>query len=289
MKKYEKLKIVGIIGILANLFLFIIKLISGLFFKSQSMIADSFNSISDVFASLMTFIGNKIASYKKDEDHNFGHEKAEHIFSMYISISIFVISIKLLYDSFSSLILSHKVTFSWYLVIVSVVTILIKLGLFLYTKNISKKESSLLLKSNMVDHRNDMILTTSVLISVIFSKFHIYFVDGIVGIFISVCFFITGVKIFKESFNVLMNSSLNLSVKDELVKLVLELDDILGVEEISSLSIGYKYIVILTIKVDGNLNTFKSHAIANYAEKNIKKKFKDIEEVFIHIHPVKIS
>ena len=134
MDRFKVTKKVGILGIIANLFLFIVKIIFGLMSKSQAMIADSFNSIGDVFASLMTAIGNKIASCDSDEDHNFGHGKAEYIFSMFISISILVIGIKLLYDSISMFFRNNQVIFSWNLILVCILTIIIKLSLYIYTK-----------------------------------------------------------------------------------------------------------------------------------------------------------
>ena len=81
-ERFKTTKKAGIYGIVGNIFLLIIKAIVGFVFKSQAMIADSFNSAGDIFASLMTFIGNRIASVPNDENHNFGHGKAEYIFSM---------------------------------------------------------------------------------------------------------------------------------------------------------------------------------------------------------------
>ena len=73
MDRYKNTKIAGILGIIGNVFLLVIKATVGFMSGSQAMIADSLNSASDIFASLMTFIGNKIASKPRDEDHNFGH------------------------------------------------------------------------------------------------------------------------------------------------------------------------------------------------------------------------
>ena len=75
MDRFKSTKLAGILGIMGNIFLLIIKGSIGFISNSQSMIADSFNSASDIFASIMTFIGNKIASKPNDEDHNFGHRK----------------------------------------------------------------------------------------------------------------------------------------------------------------------------------------------------------------------
>ena len=79
-ERFKLTKRAGIFGIIGNIFLLIIKAIVGFVFKSHAMIADSFNSAGDIFASLMTFIGNKISSVPNDDDHNFGHGKAEYIF-----------------------------------------------------------------------------------------------------------------------------------------------------------------------------------------------------------------
>ena len=286
MNRFEVTKKAGILGILANLFLFLLKIIVGLLSKSQAMIADSFNSIGDVFASFMTFIGNKIASVSDDEDHNFGHGKAEYIFSMFISISILVIGIKLLYDAIISLILNNKVYFSIYLVLVCLFTITIKLILYFYTKRLYNKEKNILLKSSMLDHRNDVFLTSGVLLSVLFSKLGIYFVDGLVGIIISIWFLLSGIKLFKESYNVLMDISLDKETKEKIIKMCMKEDGVLLVEDIHSVSIGYKYIVVLTIDVSGNLDTFTSHKIATLIEKKITKSFDNVKEVFVHINPI---
>ena len=88
MERFDVTKRVGILGIVGNMFLFVIKIVIGFIGHSQAMIADAINSAGDIFASLMTWIGNKISSVPNDEDHNYGHGKAEYIFSMFISLSI---------------------------------------------------------------------------------------------------------------------------------------------------------------------------------------------------------
>ena len=286
MNRFGNTKKIGLLGIIANLFLFILKLSFGLISKSQALIADSFNSIGDVFASLMTFIGNKIASGERDEDHNFGHEKAEYIFSMFISISILVVAIKLLYDSFKAILFGNEVIFSMNLIIICLITIFIKLILFVYTKSLYKKENNILIKSNMIDHRNDIFLTIGVLISIIFSKYEIYFVDIIISIIISIWFLLTGINLFKESYNVLMDMSLDLETKNKMINLISKDKRIIKVDDLHSVAIGYKFIVVLTISVNGNLSTFDSHEIANLVENKIIKSFDNVKEVFVHINPI---
>ena len=164
MERYETARVAGFVGIIGNIFLLIIKAIIGVITHSQAMIADSANSASDIFASIMTFVGGKIASKPNDDDHNMGHGKAEYMFSMFISLGMIFLGIKLLVDSFTSLITGSQFTFSWMLVLVCIITIIIKSILYFYTRNLSKKNNSLLLSSNQKDHRNDCIATTFTLI-----------------------------------------------------------------------------------------------------------------------------
>ena len=111
-EKFITTKKAGIYGIIGNIFLLMIKATIGFITKSQAMIADSVNSAGDIFASLMTFIGNRIASVPNDDDHNLGHGKAEYIFSMFIGISMILVSGKLFFDSILTLILGSNLKFS---------------------------------------------------------------------------------------------------------------------------------------------------------------------------------
>ena len=285
MNREKNIKNAGILGIVGNLFLLIIKGTIGFITHSQSMIADAANSAGDIFASLMTFIGNKIASAPQDDNHNFGHGKAEYIFSLFISLSMIGISLKLLYNSLISLIYGYKFDFSWFLVIVCVVTILVKLCLFLYTKFLSRKFNSILLDANKEDHRNDCIVTTFTLISVLLGLLNIYWFDGLVGIFISAWICITGVKIFIESYNILIDTSIDVTTQEVILNLTTKYEEIKKVDNISSSPVGYKYIVFVTICVDGNMTTFNSHKLADKLEKDICGLDK-VYRAIVHVNPI---
>lgn len=288
MDRYKQTKFAGILGIVGNIFLLVIKGTIGLITQSQAMIADSANSAGDIFASLMTFIGNKIASEPKDDTHNMGHGKAEYIFSMFISISMMALALKLLYDSIMSLINSDTFEFSWFLVIVCVVTIIIKLALFLYTNKLSKKFENLLLEANKKDHRNDCIITTFTLISVLLSLINIYWFDSVVGIGISIWIFYSGLQIFIESFNVLMDKSLNDEDKNKIIEVINKYPEIKKYNHLNTTPVGYKYLVSITIFVDGTLTTSESHSIADKLEKELNE-LPFIYLSIIHVNPVELN
>ena len=283
--RFSQPKKVGILGIFGNIFLLLIKGFIGFTTKSQAMIADSINSAGDIFASLMTFIGNKISSAPKDDDHNFGHGKAEYIFSMFIGLSMIIVSFKLLYDSVLTLIFGSELTFSWLLVITCFITIGVKAFLYLYTRSAAKKYDNILLKANMNDHRNDCIVTTFTLISVLLSLKGIYWFDSLTGIGISIWIGYTGFKFFIESYNVLMDISIDDKTKDLILDIVHSYKDIKSVQSISSTPVGYKYIIVLVINVDGNMSTFESHSLADTIEKSVCA-LDNVYKTIVHVEPV---
>ena len=284
-EKFTLTKKAGIYGIIGNIFLLIAKAIMGFLSNSQAMIADSFNSAGDIFASLMTFIGNKIASEPGDEDHNLGHGKAEYIFSMFISISMILVSSKLLYDSVITLVLGSKLKFSWFLILICIIKIITKLILYMYTKKAYKKHNNILLEANMKDHRNDCIITTFTLMSILLTLVNIYFFDSIVGIGISIWICYTGVKIFIESYNVLMDISVDDKTKDLILDIANSYKEIKKIDDIISTPVGDRYLVFLTISLDGNMTTFESHELADSLENNING-LEKIYKTVVHVNPI---
>jgi len=283
-ERFKITKKAGIYGIIGNIFLLTLKAIVGFASKSQAMIADCINSAGDIFASLMTFIGNKIASVPGDESHNFGHGKAEYIFSIFIAISMIMVSIKTIIDAITTLFVGNAIIFSWWLVIVCIITIVIKAILFFYTRAMYKKYNNILLEASMEDHRNDCIITTFTLISVLLSLKGINWFDSIVGIGISAWICKTGIEIFIESYNILMDISIDEKTKDIILDLAHAYKEVKAINELSSAPVGYQYIVFLTIAVDGNMSTFDSHKLADDLEKNIIELDK-VYKAIVHVEP----
>ena len=289
MDRFKSAKKAGTLGIIGNIFLLIIKGIIGIITRSQAMLADSLNSAGDIFSSLMTYIGNKIASKPRDEDHNLGHGKAEYIYSMLISIVMILMSFFIIKDGILSLVQNKKYIYSNWLIIICIITILIKLSLYIYTNNIGKKYNNLLIKANSKDHINDCILTSCNLISCVLAKNNIFIFDGIVGIIIGFWIFITGLKIYKESYDVLMDKAISNEAKKKVYEIIKQHKEVKKIQHFNSTPIGYLYQISFTIYVDGQMSTFESHEIADRLEKEITKSNDEIFLTVIHVNPIKVQ
>lgn len=286
MDRFKSTKIASMLGIIGNLFLLIIKGIVASLSGSQAMVADAFNSAGDIFSSLMTYVGNRISCKKADDDHNLGHGKAEYIYSMLISISMLLMATFVLKDSIKSLFYGSKYTFSIWLIVVCIVTIIVKFSLFLYTNTLYKKHNNLLILANSKDHLNDTIITSLNLISCVLSSYNIFFLDGIVGSIISIWIMYAAIKLFIESYNVLMDKSISIETKNKVLDIIKEEKQVKKVIHFNSTPVGYKYQISFTIYVDGNMSTFDSHEIANNLEEKIVDKVEEIYLVVIHVNPM---
>ena len=286
MDRFKAAKRASILGIIGNIFLLVIKAIVGFISHSQSMIADAFNSGGDIFSSIMTYVGNRISSKEADDDHNLGHGKAEYIYSLLISITMIIMSITVIKGTIETFINQEKFTFSIWLIVVCIVTIITKFSLYVYTHLLYKKYNNILIDANSKDHRNDCLVTTGTLISILFSLKGIYWVDKVTGIVISLWIAYSGIKLFIESYDVLMDKCMDSRTKDKVFEIIEKHQEILKVNHFNATPVGYQYQISFTIFVDGNLSTFASHEIANRLEREIEKKIPEIYLTVIHVNPI---
>ena len=284
MDRYGATKKVAAWGIGANLFLLVVKLIIGFASGSQAMIADGFNSAGDVFTSVMTYLGNKISSTPQDKDHPYGHGKAEYIFSMIISFSLLLVTYQIFRNSLEFIMKKQSFAFSWQLTAVALISIALKIFLWIYTRRVGEKWDNLLIIANAEDHRNDILVTASTLIGIIFGSRGIYWVDGVVGIGISLWIGYTGIRIFISAYNVLMDTNIDEKLTDRLIR---DIETIKGVEHVDSINakpIGVSFIIIVKVSVSGAMTVEEGHAIAAQVKERIKGN-KNVGDVIVHVNP----
>jgi len=283
MDRYSDTRKVSILGIIANLFLFIIKITVALTSRSQGLLADAINSGTDIFTSAMTYIGNKLASKPRDKEHPYGHGKVEYVFSLIISITMIILSYKTLLNSYVAIVSKKELIFSFYLIIVCVITIIVKLFLYIYTTKMGKKYENLLISAASEDHRNDIFLSLATLIGIVCSKYGLYFIDGIVGAIISIWIAYVAVKLFLSAYYVLIDTDINDSLKEKIIKVINECNNC-TLDSIKSSPVGVNYILLMEISVDEDISLEEAHSIAENIKKEVCKVEKIVDAI-IHVNP----
>ena len=136
----------------------------------------------------------------------------------------------------------------------------------------------------MEDHRNDCVITLFTLISILLSLKGINWFDSVVGICISIWIFKTGIEIFVESYNILMDVSIDEDTKDIILDVVHGYKEVRRINGLSSAPVGYQYVIFLTIAVDGEMTTFDSHKLADNLETSISELDK-VYKAIVHVEP----
>lgn len=283
MDRYNDTKKISMLGIIANLFLFILKIVIATLSKSQGLLADAINSGTDIFTSIMTYVGNKIASKPGDKEHPYGHGKVEYVFSLIISICMIFLSFKILQNSFLSIITKQQLIFSYKLVIVCVITIIVKLSLYIYTRKMALIHENLLISAASEDHRNDVFVSLATLIGIICAKNGLDYVDGIVGIVISIWITYVAIKLFFSAYYVLIDTDINDALKEKITSVINESNSC-RLDSIKARPIGVNYILLMEISVEENITLEEGHEIAE----NIKREVCKIEKIvdaIVHVNP----
>lgn len=283
-ERSKETKKVGIVGIIGNVFLFIIKITVALISKSNAMLADSINSGTDVLSSLMTLIGGKIAGEPSDEDHNYGHGKAEYIFSLIISLIMGYLALKIAWNGINSLIDGSEFEFSVALILVCIVTIITKFSLYHYTKKIGKKSNNILILANSEDHINDVYTTLSVLVGILAALINLYWLDGVVAIVIAIRILYTAIEFFMQSYNVLLDVSMDEKEIEKIKEIIKTYKKIDHIDKVTSKAVGNSFIVIIKVSVDGNMTVNESHEIVGKLKSEILEQ-KNVYDVVVHVNP----
>ena len=166
------------------------------------------------------------------------------------------------------------------------VTIFIKLILYLVTIKQSRKHNNILLEASAIDNRNDMFLSLITLIATIGAYYEVSYIDAIGGIIISIFIIIQAIGIYKKSYDVLMDKTCPKNVKKEVFDIIKRHKEIEKVTHFNATPVGYRYQISFSIFVDGKLSTKESHDIANNLEKEIIKEIEEIYLAVIHVNPI---
>ena len=194
-------KLAGFVGIVSNIFLFLIKLLIGILSNSVAIIADSINNLSDSSSSVITIVGFKMAGKPADEKHPYGHARSEYISSLIVSILIVFIGFQLVMSSVDKILHPEDVYFDWITIAVLVISILIKLWQCLFYRKIGSIIHSDTMKATSTDSLNDVVTTSAVLLSVIIAKFTSWNLDGYMGLLVAVFILYSGIRLILDTLN----------------------------------------------------------------------------------------
>lgn len=286
--RYDESNKVTLISILLNVVLTILKILAGLLGNSTAIISDGLHSASDIITSIGILIGNKISRKPRDEEHQYGHEKAESLVSFILSSVLIIVAIKIGYDGVKELFNINNILVPNALpLIVAIISIGIKEYQYQITIRVAKKINSSSLKADAWHHRSDALSSIAAFIGIGGTMLGFKILDPIASIIVAIVVVKVGVDILKSSCDELMDSSISKQDISEIEALVSKSDNIYGIKDFKSRKYGSVAYVDMSILIDNDKTLEEAHDIADELEKSIISNLNYIKEINIHTEPYK--
>ena len=280
-----EIKKLNITTILGNVFLLIFKLAIGIISNSIAVISDAINSAIDCAISIITYICMTVGAKHPDKSHPFGHHRAEPIAAMLVAILTVVIGVEIIHKSFSRLFDSEIIHISAYLAAIYLTVIIVKGFLLVYTNNVLKTNKSEALKAMAVDHRNDMLISATIIISFFIAMAGYPIIDPIIGILLALYIIKTGVDIGLNNIKYLMGESPPKQLLETIKKRGMSIKGVKGIHDVHAHYIGLVLHVEVHIELDKNLKLQQAHDIGKQVQAAVQA-LEDVERAFVHIDPL---
>lgn len=279
------------VGIIGNLVLAGLKLVIGLSAKSQALIADAVHSASDVVGSVAVLIGLRAAERPPDEDHPYGHGKAESISAIIVSVMLALVGFEIGSASVKSL-FSPLEAPGLIAVWAAIGSMIIKEWMFRYKYNLGKELNSQSLIANAWEHRSDVFSSFAALIgiggAIIGGRYNIpwlLYLDPLAGIFVSGLVLKMAYDIFKDSIHTTLDHVLHEEETVELRKAIEAVEGVIRIDSLRAREHGHYQIVDVKVSVDPNITVEQGHRIGKQVKQTLLDSFSQVRDVFVHINP----
>jgi len=276
-----------LVGIFTSLILASIKIISGIIGNSYALIADGIESISDVFTSFVVLTGLKIAAKPADENHPYGHGKAEPLAAAVVAISLFLAAFIIIYQSIHEIITPHHAPAKFTLIVLLLV-IFTKEFLFRKIIKIGSSIESTAVKNDAWHHRSDAITSSAAFIGILIAILGgegYESADDFAALFASLIILYNGYRLLKPTLYELSDANISEKLILDIKNIALQIDQVLEVEKCFVRKMGFDYYVDAHIVLDGNLTVSEGHLIAHKVKDRIINSNPKIREVLIHVEP----
>lgn len=281
-------KLSGIVGILNNLFLFVIKFVIGTIVHSVSIQADGVNNLTDAGSNIISILSFHFANKPADKDHPFGHERTETIASLFVGILILVLGFETAKESISKVIHPGSIDFRLASVIILLVSIIVKFWMYTYNKKLSKTYDSSLLEASALDSISDVCGTMAVLVSTLLSPVLHFNLDGYMGIVVSGIILYGAYGLLRDMINSLIGEAPDPELVHNIVDMIMAHPAILGVHDMMLHNYGpNKIFASAHVEVDSSKDIFETHDHIDNIEREVKENMNI--DLVLHMDPVKVN
>ena len=276
----------GLVSVILNLLLFVLKYYAGIASASLALIADAWHTLSDSLTSLVVILGIKLSSKKPDKEHPFGHGRWEQISALIIAILLALVGVEFMKDAIAKLRGHEAADFGWLAYLATVASIVLKEGLARYAFYIARKTGNAAVKADGWHHRSDALSSLMVLAGLFLSPYF-WWIDSVLGMLISFMLFYAAYGIIRESVNKILGEEHSEEVIGKVEQIVkAEMGNVAYPHHYHIHHYGDHIEFTFHIKVPGEETVEEAHRKATLIEMQIKTELKI--DATIHIEPLKM-
>ncbi|WP_022763272.1 cation diffusion facilitator family transporter [Butyrivibrio sp. AD3002] len=286
MEEASIIKKLSRVGILGNVVLAGFKLVAGILGNSGAMVSDAVHSLSDVFATIVAYIGVLLAKQPEDDEHPYGHERLECVAAMILGVILAGTGLGIGYTGLQKIILRQELEVPTFLpLIAAVVSIVVKEAMFWYTMYYAKKMNSDAFKADAWHHRSDALSSIGSFIGIGLAKLGFPIMDPIASLII--CLFILKVAydISKDALDKMLDTSCGKEMEQKLRFFIEQQPGVEHVDLLQTRQFGNRIYIDLEIAVKGEIPLVEAHEIAEKVHNSVEQKFTNVKHIMIHVNP----
>ena len=280
------------VGVFGNVLLSAFKLFAGIFGHSAAMVSDAVHSLSDVFATLIAYIGRRISEKPADKEHPYGHERFECIASILLGAILIATGVRIGVGCAESIINKTYLTAAEpgvIALVAAIASIVTKEAMFWYTLHQAKRIKSSAFRADAWHHRSDALSSVGALIGIGAARMGYPVMDQVAGLIISVVILFVAAGIIKDAVNSMLDRAAAPEVEESMRRAINEYAEETGnrvdIDSLITRVFGDKIYVDLELGVDGDMKLKDAHDIAEGVHSLIERNFADVKHVMVHLNP----
>ncbi|MEH7503651.1 cation diffusion facilitator family transporter [Neobacillus drentensis] len=273
----------AIISIIAYICLSALKLIVGFMANSEALKADGLNNATDIIASIAVLVGLKLSQRPADDDHPYGHWKAETVASMVASFIMVVVGIQVTYEAITSIFNGRNESPDLVSAWTGLFCALVIYGVYRYNKKLANDTNSQSVMAAAKDNLSDAWVSVGTFIGIIGAQFGLPWLDPLTAIIVGLLICKTGWEIFRDASHYLTDG-----FDEKQIELYKETINncfgVKGVKDIKARNYGNNVVVDIVILVNSSLDIRGAHDIATEVEHTLIKEHR-VYDVHVHVEP----
>lgn len=284
---YQEVTRAALLGLAINLLLGAVKLAGGLVSGSIALVSDAVNSWGDVLTSLIVILGLRVAQREPDDEHPYGHTRAETIAASNVAVVVAISALAVGWHAIEQLSEGQNVPPGWTLWIAGA-NVVIKELLYRYKVSVGRRARSQAILANAWDHRSDALCSAAVLVGLAAVRFggpQLYWADDAAALVVVAAIVLSSVVLFRQSASELMDIQAPDALVRDIRAAASAVPGVLGVEKLWVRKSGIEFFADIHIEVDPQATVAEGHRVGHLVKDRLLERYVELRDVLVHLEP----